>query len=92
MSKKFQLKISQALDKLGKLDKDIKEAVKFYGYPEERKMPASFETLTRIIIGQQISRKVAEAIWTRLKEENLTITRNIISSNPEKLMRIGLSR
>ena len=92
MSKKFQLKISQALDKLGKLDKDIKEAVKFYGYPEERKMPASFETLTRIIIGQQISRKVAEAIWTRLKEENLTITRNIISSNPEKLMRVGLSR
>ena len=41
MSKKFQLKISQALDKLGKLDKDIKEAVKFYGYPEERKMPVS---------------------------------------------------
>ena len=92
MSKKFQLKISQALDQLGKLDKDIKEAVKFYGYPEERKMPASFETLTRIIIGQQISRKVAEAIWTRLKEENLTITSNIISSNAEKLMRVGLSR
>ena len=92
MSKKFQLKISQALDKLGKLDKDIKEAIKFYGYPEEREMPASFETLTRIIIGQQISRKVAEAIWTRLKKENLTTTSSILSSHPEKLMRVGLSR
>ena len=92
MSKKFQFNISQTLDKLGKLDEDIKKAIKFYGYPEERKMPASFETLARIIIGQQISRKVAEEIWTRLKKENLTTTNSILSSNPEKLMRIGLSR
>ena len=59
---------------------------------QRKKMPASFETLIRIIIGQQISRKAAEAIWTRLKKENLTTTSSILSSNPEKLMRLGLSR
>ena len=82
----------QAIDELGKLDSDIKRAVADYGYPSDRMMPPSFETIARIILGQQISRFAAEALWKRLKEQELTSAQQIHSLDPERLMEVGLSR
>ena len=73
MSKSFKLTMLQAIDELGKLDSDIKRAIADYGYPRDRMMPPTFETIARIIIGQQISRQVAEALWKRLEEQQLTL-------------------
>ena len=92
MSKSFKLTMLKAIDELGKIDSDIKRAIADYGYPRDRMMPPTFETITRIIIGQQISKKVAEALWKRLEEKQLTTAQKIYSLNPERLMEAGLSR
>ena len=92
MSQIFKFTMLEAVNKLAKLDADIKKAVDNYGYPEDRMMPASFETLIRIIIGQQISRQVADTIWNRLNEQNLICPNNFTNIEQEKLMQVGLSR
>ena len=92
MSKLFKSPMIQAIDKLGKLDSDIKRVVATHGYPDDRMMSPTFETVARIILGQQISRNVAEALWKRLEEQQLTSALQIHSLNPEKLMEVGLSR
>ena len=92
MSKLFKSAMCQAIDRLAELDADIKRTVENLGYPEDRMMSASLETLIRIIIGQQISREVAETIWNRLNEQNLTLVSNLSSLKPERLMQVGLSR
>ena len=60
-----------ALDKLAALDPDIADAVKTFGPPADRSLPANFDTLARSIIGQQISRSAAHAIWQRMKDQNI---------------------
>ena len=92
MSKLFKLTMLQAIDELGKLDSDIKRAIADYGYPSDRMMPPTFETIARIIIGQQISRQVAEALWKRLEEQQLTSAQHIHMLDPDRLMQVGLSR
>jgi DNA-3-methyladenine glycosylase II len=92
MSKLFKLTMLQAIDELGKLDSDIKRAIADYGYPSDRTMPPTFETIARIIIGQQISRQVAEALWKRLEEQQLTSAQHIHKLEPDRLMQVGLSR
>ena len=92
MSKLFKSAMCQVIDRLAELDADIKRTVENLGYPEDRMMSASLETLIRIIIGQQISREVAETIWNRLNEQNLTLASNLSSLKPDRLMQVGLSR
>ena len=92
MSKIFKFTMLEAVDKLAELDADVKKAVKNYGYPEDRMMPASFQTLIRIIIGQQISRQVADTLWNRLNEQNLLYPSDFTSIKEERLMQVGLSR
>jgi DNA-3-methyladenine glycosylase II len=92
MSKLFKLTMLQAIDELGKLDSDIKRVIADYGYPRDRMMPPTFETIARIIIGQQISRQVAEALWKRLEEQQLTSAQHIHMLDPDRLMQVGLSR
>ncbi len=92
MSKLFKLTMLQAIDELGELDSDIKRAIADYGYPSDKMMPPTFETIARIIIGQQISKHVAEALWKRLEEQKLTNVQHIHSLDPERLMEVGLSR
>ena len=48
-------RLQHALDKLAQDDKDLKAKIRAYGYPQDRFMPAGFNSLVRIIIGQQIS-------------------------------------
>jgi len=92
MSLFFQLSMVEAIDRLAELDIDIKNALEDYGYPEDRMMPASFETIARIIIGQQISRQVAHTLWQRLQEQNLTGAVKISAENSDRLMQVGLSK
>jgi len=81
-----------ALDRLANLDHDIAEALATYGQPPDRSLPASFETLARSVIGQQISRVAASAVWARMKEGGCTTALVIAKSAPEQLMPLGLSR
>ena len=81
-----------ALDQLAAIDADIAAALSRFGPPPDRSLPASFETLARSIIGQQISRAAASAIWTRMRDQDHSNAPIIASKQPDDLMPFGLSR
>ena len=81
-----------ALDKLAAIDADIANALSRFGPPPDRSLPASFETLARSIIGQQISRAAASAIWTRMRDQGHDDAPVIATKQPGDLMPFGLSR
>jgi DNA-3-methyladenine glycosylase II len=81
-----------ALGKLAAIDADIAAALSRFGPPPDRSLPASFETLARSIIGQQISRAAASAIWTRMRDQDHSNAPTIASKQPDDLMPFGLSR
>ena len=81
-----------ALDKLATIDADIANALSRFGPPPDRSLPASFETLARSIIGQQISRAAASAIWTRTRDQDQSSAPIIAAKQPDDLMPFGLSR
>ena len=81
-----------ALDKLAAIDADIANALSRFGPPPDRSLPASFETLARSIIGQQISRAAASAIWTRMRDQDQSSAPIIAAKQPDDLMPFGLSR
>jgi DNA-3-methyladenine glycosylase II len=59
----------QYCDKLCKLDKDLAEIVKMYGYPPMWTRPATFQTLILTILEQQVSLASAYAAFKKLKEK-----------------------
>jgi len=81
-----------ALDQLAAIDGDIAAALSRFGPPPDRSLPASFETLARSIIGQQISRAAASAIWTRMRDQDYSSATIIVAKQPDDLMPFGLSR
>ena len=81
-----------ALDKLAAIDADIANVLSRFGPPPDRSLPASFETLARSIIGQQISRAAASAIWTRMRDQDQSSAPIIAAKQPDDLMPFGLSR
>ena len=86
------LKSGGALDKLAALDPDIADAVKTFGPPADRSLPANFDTLARSVIGQQISRPAAHAIWQRMKDQNIQAPDIIATMSVDRVMQAGLSR
>ena len=81
-----------ALDKLAAIDADIANALSRFGPPSNRSLPANFETLARSIIGQQISRAAASAIWTRMRDQDQSSAPTIAAKQPDDLMPFGLSQ
>ena len=81
-----------ALDQLAVIDADIAAALSRFGPPPDRSLPASYETLARSIIGQQISRAAASAIWTRMRDQGNSKAPVIAVKQPDDLMPFGLSR
>lgn len=81
-----------ALDNLCLQDEDIARALSDYGYPSERSMPQSFDSLAKIIIGQQISRHVATSLWAKLTAANLTSSKALVTAAPEALKAQGVSQ
>ena len=59
--------IRRALDELSQDHAPIQVALSQVGYPASRRRDHSFESLARIIIGQQLSTKAAATITTRVE-------------------------
>ena len=91
MQKNWPLKILNSFKKLSKLDDDLKYIVNKYNLPVSRKESNTFETLMRIIIGQQISRKAAESIYQKLKNKKITTYKNFLKTDDNNLKDLGLS-
>ena len=81
-----------ALEALGRRDADIARILQTYGPPPDRSLPASFDTLARAIVGQQVSRAAASSIWARMEDAGFTDAAFCATSTPERLMPAGLSR
>ena len=86
------LETGGALNKLAALDRDIADAVAQFGLPVDRSLPANFDTLAKSVIGQQISRSAAHAIWQRMKNQNMQKPEIIASLTVDRMMQAGLSR
>ena len=91
MQKNWSLKILNSFKKLSELDDDLKYIINKYNLPDSHKESNTFETLMRIIIGQQISRKAAESIYQKLKEKKITTYKNFLNTDDKYLKNLGLS-
>ena len=81
-----------AVKKLSRKDIDIEIAVKKYGMPDDRITQGGFDTLLRMIIGQQISVKAANAVWGKMVNANVNTPDKILSASDVSLREVGLSR
>lgn len=55
-------------------------------------MPEGYESLAKIIVGQQISRQAASAIWQRLEAHSLTSAHAFATTDLIDLQKAGLSK
>lgn len=81
-----------ALDALASRDPDVARALQKYGPPPDRSLPAGFETLARAIVGQQVSRAAASAIWQKMEDRNVTGLLQVADAEIDQMMSAGLSR
>ena len=91
MQKNWSLKILNSFKKLSELDDDLKYIINKYNLPDSHKESNTFETLMRIIIGQQISRKAAESIYQKIKEKKIITYKNFLNTDDKYLKNLGLS-
>ena len=91
MKKNWSIKILNSFKELSKLDNDLRHIINKYKLPVSRKESNNFETLMRIIIGQQISRKAAESIYLKLKNKKITTYKNFLKTDDKYLKDLGLS-
>ena len=86
--------IKKSLDALSDRHERIARALAQVGYPEERRRDHSFETLARIVVGQQVSVAAATSINKKLVdalEGQLTATA-VLDASEALLRSAGLSR
>jgi len=91
MQKNWSLKILNSFKKLSELDDDLKYIIDKYNLPDSRKESNTFETLMRIIIGQQISTNVAKKIYEKLSQNNMLDEEILSKASIEELKHFGLS-
>ena len=73
-------------------DNKIRQAIEKYGMPEDRKIDGGFETLFRMIVGQQISVKAANSVWLKLEKINANNPERLLKLTEKKLKNAGLSK
>ena len=73
------------------IEKDFQNISNQIGFPENRSVIEGFASLTKIIIGQQISTHVAKKIYSRLIADGLLDETIISKISIEKLKQYGLS-
>lgn len=86
--------IRAALDDLAERHERIARALAQVGYPEERRRDHSFETLARIVVGQQVSVAAAASINKKLVSalDGQLTARAVLDASDELLRSAGLSR
>ena len=91
MNLKWNKEMLKAFQQIIKIDPDIKIIYEKFGYPENRSVSEGFESLTKIIIGQQISTNVAKKIYDNLKNKNVLKEIVLYQMPLEELKSFGLS-
>ena len=90
MSRCFRLTdaaIRKALDALAQDHAAVARAIAQVGYPPSRRREHSFESLARIVMGQQLSVKAAATIARRVDETvgGALLPQSLLATAPDKL-------
>ena len=82
------------LDALGKIEPAFASAIAVVGYPEPRIRARGYATLLRTIVGQQISFKAADSVWTKLAAavDPVDDPLVMVATSDETLRAAGVSR
>ena len=86
--------IEKSLKTIAARDRNARRALEIVGYPEARRRPEGFETLLRIIVGQQVSVSAANAIFGRVLDSigpDVSASR-LLRLRESTLRKAGLSR
>ncbi len=86
--------IRKALDALAADHAEVRQAIAQVGYPPSRRREHSFESLARIVVGQQLSTKAAATIAQRVDEAvgGALQPETLLATAPDRLRAAGLSR
>ena len=86
--------IRKALDALSSQSDEIAKALALVGYPASRRREHSFESLARIVVGQQLSTKAAATISQRTVDAlgGEWLPEAVLRAAPETLRAAGLSQ
>ena len=74
-----------------KIDESFKKIFEQFGLPLNRTIEQGFESLAKIIIGQQISTNVAKSLSNKLKKDGMLSEKKICVASIEELKLYGLS-
>ena len=80
-----------AFEMIMKIDPIFKKVFDEIGLPQNRTMKQGFQSLAKIIIGQQISTNVANTIYNKLIVDDVLNENKITSLSLDKLKQYGLS-
>ena len=91
MKSNWNSEMMNAFEMIKKIDPIFKKVFDQIGLPQNRTMKQGFQSLAKIIIGQQISTNVANTIYNKLIIDDV-LNENIITSlSIDKLKQYGLS-
>ena len=91
MNLKWNSKMLTAFYEIKKIDENFKKIFDEFGLPKNRATEKNFESLVKIIIGQQISTNVAKKIYEKLAKNNVLSEQVLSKLHIEELKSFGLS-
>ena len=91
MNLKWNNKMLNAFYEIKKIDENFKKIFDDFGLPENRAIEKNFESIVKIIIGQQISTNVAKKIYEKLDQNKMLSEQVLSKSSIEDLKNFGLS-
>ena len=91
MNSNWNLEMMKAFEMIMKIDPIFKKIFDQIGLPQNRTMKQGFQSLAKIIIGQQISTNVANTIYNKLIIDDILNENKITSLSIDKLKQYGLS-
>ena len=81
----------KAFENIMKVDQNFRKIYNKIGIPENRSMSEGFQSLAKIIIGQQISTNVASNIYNKLLMDDILNEKKIQMLTLDTLKKYGLS-
>ena len=91
MKSNWNPEMMNAFEMIKKIDPIFKKVFDQIGLPQNRTMKQGFQSLAKIIIGQQISTNVANTIYNKLIVDDVLNENKITSLSLDKLKQYGLS-
>ena len=91
MNSNWNPEMMKAFEMIMKIDPIFKKIFDQIGLPQNRTMKQGFQSLAKIIIGQQISTNVANTIYNKLIIDDILNETKITSLSIDKLKQYGLS-